>query len=430
MTPTEEPAPPIAAAVADASANGRGIPYTFFALSLAVLVVFILWVARGVIVPLVAAMLVSFLIMALKRGIDRLPLIGRLLPQPMRFVLAFAAIAVAIVGFAIVVRENFEGVLRKAPAYQERLQTLAGDLVTWAETQPLIPSELVAGAAALVEGFGSGLMPDADDDPAAAAAAEGQSGTEQATPEQAAPTPPASGVVADIQRQAFGLARGAVGALTGAAGSILGAIVTIFLYTAFLLVERGRFTRKLIRMAQTPDQARHINEVLEDVGDLVRKYLSMKTLINLAVATVSFLIMTVIGTDFAGFWALLIFAFGYVPIVGAIFAISLPTMLALVEPDGGLGKAALTLALLTIAEQSISTVVEPRVMGKSLNLSPLVILVSLASWATLWGFAGMLLCVPMTVVLLIVLSQFEVTRPLAILLSANGEIAPARPARR
>jgi predicted PurR-regulated permease PerM len=112
-----------------------------------------------------------------------------------------------------------------------------------------------------------------------------------------------------------------------------------------------------------------------------------------------------------------------VPIVGAVIAVSLPVLLTLVQPDGGLGKAVLTLVLLTGAEQTISSFVEPRVMGRSLNLSPLVILLSLATWGTLWGFPGMLLCVPMTVAVMIVLSQFEVTRPVAILLSDNGEIA-------
>ncbi|MEM9234888.1 MAG: AI-2E family transporter, partial [Pseudomonadota bacterium] len=165
---------------------------------------------------------------------------------------------------------------------------------------------------------------------------------------------------------------------------------------------------------------------IDDITRLIRTYISMKTLINLSVATISFVIMMILGTDFAGFWALLIFVFGYVPIVGAVVAVSLPVILTLRATDGGLGKAVLTLILLTGAEQSISSFVEPRVMGKSLNLSPLVILISLATWGSIWGFAGMLLSVPLTVVVLITLSQFETTRPIAILLSDNGEIAPMR----
>ena len=65
-------------------------------------------------------------------------------------------------------------------------------------------------------------------------------------------------------------------------------------------------------------------------------------------------------------------------------------------------------------------------MGKNLNLSPLIILLSLGLWGTLWGFAGMLLCVPITVAIMITLSQFHTTRPVAILLSDNGQIAPIK----
>jgi predicted PurR-regulated permease PerM len=61
-------------------------------------------------------------------------------------------------------------------------------------------------------------------------------------------------------------------------------------------------------------------------------------------------------------------------------------------------------------------------MGRTLNLSPLVVIVSLVVWGTIWGVVGMFLCVPIMVVALIVLAQFKTTRPLAVLLSADGRI--------
>jgi predicted PurR-regulated permease PerM len=74
----------------------------------------------------------------------------------------------------------------------------------------------------------------------------------------------------------------------------------------------------------------------------------------------------------------------------------------------------------------MSAAIEPRLIGKSLNLSPLVILLSLAVWGSLWGFAGLLLAVPITVTIMIILTQFGSTRPIAILLSDSGEIAPIK----
>ncbi|NWG93064.1 MAG: AI-2E family transporter, partial [Parvularculaceae bacterium] len=131
---------------------------------------------------------------------------------------------------------------------------------------------------------------------------------------------------------------------------------------------------------------------------------------------------------------LLIFALNFIPIVGAISAISLPVILSLVQPEGGGVKTALlALVLLVGAEQTMSSAIEPRLIGKSLNLSPFVILLSLAVWGSLWGFAGMLLAVPITVTVMIILTQFETTRPIAVMLSDSGEIAaikhaPLRPA--
>ena len=73
-----------------------------------------------------------------------------------------------------------------------------------------------------------------------------------------------------------------------------------------------------------------------------------------------------------------------------------------------------------------ANVIEPAIMGRTLNLSPLVVIVSLMVWGTIWGVVGMFLCVPIMVVSLIVLAQFETTRPIAVLLSADGRIPEPR----
>ena len=201
-------------------------------------------------------------------------------------------------------------------------------------------------------------------------------------------------------------------------------VVTVFLYTTFMLLERGRIFLKIDLLSEDTSQRRAVNEIIGDIGTMVREYITVKTVSNLVTATASYAIMRLIGVEFAGFFALLIFLFNFIPIVGAISAISAPVLLALVQPDGGgVQMSLLTLALLVGVEQTMSSGIEPRLIGKSLNLSPLVILVSLGVWGTLWGFAGALLAVPVTVTLMIILTQFPSTRPIAILLSDSGRIA-------
>jgi predicted PurR-regulated permease PerM len=89
------------------------------------------------------------------------------------------------------------------------------------------------------------------------------------------------------------------------------------------------------------------------------------------------------------------------------------------------GSPEITISVLLILASIqivIGNVVEPRMIGKSLNLSPLVVILALAFWGAIWGLAGMFLCVPITVTLMIVLNQFPRTKPVAIMLSAGHDI--------
>ena len=355
----------------------RSLPALFFGLGLAIMLTFILWVAKGVIVPVVVSAFVSFLIVTVKRGIDRVPVVGRVLPEAVSFTLAFAVIVAVLFGLGAVVTANVEQVIDEAPAYYARLGQITQDGIAQAQAWGLVTED-------------------------------------------------ASVVIDDLQAAAIRFMRSGLANVAGIAGGLVGGLVTILLYTAFMLVERGRFLLKITQIAGPEDASAIVSDVIDDIGHLVRQYISIKTLTSLLVAGISYVIMVVLGVDFAAFWALLIFALNFIPIIGSIIAVALPVVLALVQPGGGLVLAGITLVLLFIAEQVVGSFVEPRLLGKSLNLSPLVILLSLASWGTLWGLAGALLCVPITVAIMIVLSQFDATRPIAILLSDNGEIAPLK----
>jgi predicted PurR-regulated permease PerM len=152
----------------------------------------------------------------------------------------------------------------------------------------------------------------------------------------------------------------------------------------------------------------------------------MKSLINIVLGTVSYLILRFVGVDFAGFWAILIGLFNYIPYVGSFIGVFFPVTLAIVQ-FGALGPVLGLLAALSAAQMTVGNLVEPWLMGTSLNLSPLVILVSLVVWTARWGVAGAILSVPILAILVIVLSAFDGTRPLAVLLSRDGDIAPRRP---
>ncbi|MFT6843254.1 MAG: AI-2 transport protein TqsA [Psychroserpens sp.] len=121
------------------------------------------------------------------------------------------------------------------------------------------------------------------------------------------------------------------------------------------------------------------------------------------------------------FWALLIFLLNYIPTIGSLIATVFPAVFSLIQ-FGEFGPFIIILVGLGILEWLIGNIIEPRVMGKSLNISPLVTIIALVSWGQIWGITGMLLSVPITVVMVIVLSQFESTKKVAIILSENGDL--------
>lgn len=347
----------------------------FFGLALAVLIGYVAFVGRGVLIPLIVAGFLCFLIYTLKETIKGGPLIGRFLPNWLCYLFAFAAIGSAFVFVVDLIRDNVETLIDKAPLYEARLKDLTQQAINFLDHRNMLPADFLSG-------------------------------------------------VDELRRAGLGMIRPLIADIGASLRAITANVVTIFLYTTFMLLERGRIFRKIDLLSDDGEQRKAVNETIGDIGAMVRDYIAVKTLTNLITAAISYAIMRLIGIEFAGFWALMIFLLNYIPIVGAVSAISAPVLLALVQPEGGgVETALLALVLLVGAEQTMSSAIEPRLIGKSLNLSPLVILLSLGVWGTLWGFAGALLAVPITVTVMIILTQFPATRPIAVLLSDNGQIA-------
>ncbi|GJL93891.1 MAG: AI-2E family transporter [Hyphococcus sp.] len=360
------------------SANQAGLARTFYGLAIAVLIGLIAYIGRGVLIPLVIAGFLCFLIFMLKENVRRTPFIGKYLPDWFGFLIAFALIGVGAMIFVEIIKSNVETLLAEWPSYELRLRAIINDGLAFVRSNNFIPPELI-------------------------------------------------GSVEQLQQSALDLIRPLLSRMASSLSSITSnfvTFITIFLYLVFMLIERGRIFKKISLLGATDQERRAINETISDIGVLVRQYITVKTVSNLITATISFVIMSFIGIQFAGFWALLIFVLNYIPIFGAASAITLPVLLALVQPDGG-GLRMATIALVSLigAEQVMSNGIEPRLVGRTLNLSPLVILFSLSVWGTLWGFAGLLLSVPITVTVMLILTQFQSTRPIAIMLSDDGKIA-------
>lgn len=198
--------------------------------------------------------------------------------------------------------------------------------------------------------------------------------------------------------------------------------VLITIYVGFMLFEQGNFKAKLAALVGDPGRERRVLRIIDKVRSDIQMYISIKLLTSLMTGILSYIVLRALGIDFPEVWGVLIFLLNFIPTVGSIIATLFPAVIALAQSPDGIYLSLTVLVLIGALQVFIGNVIEPRLMGTSLNLSPIVILFNLAFWGYIWGIAGMFLCVPFLIITTIVLSHFPKTRPIAILLSSNGQI--------
>jgi predicted PurR-regulated permease PerM len=161
--------------------------------------------------------------------------------------------------------------------------------------------------------------------------------------------------------------------------------------------------------------------ILSSIDENMKKYLFMKTLVSGITGIISYIWMYMLDLQFAGIWAFVIFILSYIPTIGAIIGCGLPILFAVV-----MGATLNELVLLSLGliglQLLFGNIIEPKLTGKTLNLSTLAILINLVFWGLIWGVAGMFFSVPLLVATFIITAQFDSTRWVAILLSADGKI--------
>jgi len=325
----------------------------------------ILTLGKELLIPMVLAIFVWYLINILKDGILGLKIQGRGIPNFVAFPLALIVIGGGLTFFVRLLGRSINNVIRAAPSYQENIEILlarGGEIIGLDESPQL---------AELIHKIDFTKI---------------------------------------VQELGFTVA------------GFIGSTGIILVYTIFIFLEQKCFLPKIDRMMQGTGQREKIRHILKQIYDDTKTYIGIKTFTSLVTGIVSYWIMYAVGLDFALFWALLIFLFNYIPTIGSIVATVFPSVLALIQFPN------LTPFLIVVigvagVQVLVGNILEPRLMGNTLNLSPLVILLSLALWGTVWGIPGAILCVPITVLLTIIFSNFEGTRPVAVMLSKDGHIS-------
>jgi AI-2 transport protein TqsA len=198
--------------------------------------------------------------------------------------------------------------------------------------------------------------------------------------------------------------------------NMMGNTFLILLIVLFTLMEFGSFSIKAKAILIGSDKSiSYFSRILQNI----RHYLGIKTLICLLTGVFVFIALLIIGVDYPLLWALIAALMNYIPNIGSIIAALPAVLFALVQL--GLGGAFWTLGSFMIVNNVLGNFIEPRIMGKGLGLSTLVVFLSLLFWGFILGPVGMFLSVPFTMTIKIILEQNEKTKWLAILLGTPDE---------
>jgi predicted PurR-regulated permease PerM len=211
--------------------------------------------------------------------------------------------------------------------------------------------------------------------------------------------------------QVIRLAQVGLQALSG----FLSQFFVVVIYVLFILAERAGVRQRAVQ-AFRPEQVRRIQEFVERVNASITQYLVVKTLMSLLGGLATWIVLVAFGVDYAGLWGLIAFLFNYIPYLGSFLAIVLPAALSLVQFEDPL-RTLVILVLLVLPQSAIAYLIEPRLAGRKLDLSPFVIILALAFWGSLWGIVGMILAVPLVVTIKTFLDEMLVTRPFGRMLS-------------
>lgn len=191
----------------------------------------------------------------------------------------------------------------------------------------------------------------------------------------------------------------------------------IVIFMIFILLETDKLSLRLKKVMSHSSKLQTW-DTLHNIEQQIQKYLTVKALISLATALVGMGLMLAYGVDFVLVCGILLFVLNFIPNIGSIIASAIPILICALQ--SGLDLRTLMFSLLIIATQMFfGNILEPRWQGNRLNLTPIMVLISLIFWGWLWGIVGMLICVPLTSAINILLKQLDPDNIVSALISSE-----------
>jgi len=198
--------------------------------------------------------------------------------------------------------------------------------------------------------------------------------------------------------------------------SLFADIFLIAFIVIFMLLEASSFPKKLNKiLKESTEKMRRI----EIIYHKINRYIGIKTVISAITGILVYVVLLIIGVDYALLWGVLAFALNFIPNIGSILAAVPALLLTIIQL--GFWEALWVLIAYILINTVMGNIIEPKFMGKGLGLSTLVVFISLIFWGWLLGPMGMLLSIPLTIAVKIILDSSEETRWLGIILGPERE---------
>jgi predicted PurR-regulated permease PerM len=206
--------------------------------------------------------------------------------------------------------------------------------------------------------------------------------------------------------------------LSGMQGLLSGLLLMV-VYFGFMLAGRKRIAAKVQRAAGSSSRAKMINSTIGRIEADIEVYVWVQTITGLILTTAATAVMLAVHLDNVLFWAVIFFLLTFIPNIGVTVGSIAPSLFALVQFDT-VWQAIVIFAVIQVVATIVGNLIYPRLQAHTQNIDPVATLLSLAFWSWLWGLPGAFLAVPMTLMSMMVFSQFESTRWVAAMLSNDG----------
>lgn len=202
------------------------------------------------------------------------------------------------------------------------------------------------------------------------------------------------------------------------AGSAVGGVVLVVFLALMMLVDAPGWRRRIARVAGEERRDKTL-QAITVMGRLVRRFVLVRAAMGLVTAALYMIWLWIFGVDLIFVWGILTFLLSFVPNLGSVVSGLLPTVYVFLTKD--IGTAIAVAAGLLAIEQVIGNFVDPRVQGRQISISPVVILTGLLLFAWIWGVPGTLLSTPVLIAALVICARIEPLRPVALLLSDRDD---------